>query len=433
MITTVIRVAWLNFVRDRVALALTFILPLVFFSIFALVFGGMGGDTADPIDLAVCDEDRTEASRRFIDALKTDPSLAVRLADKKMPDRPLDRKAVEGLVGSGGVSAGLILPKGFAESFGTFGMSGDAKACDLLIDKSNPIAGPMVAGLLQRAAMTGAPELMVERGVEMLDRFVTPFSDAQRDSIRAFLPTMRTMITPTTNTATTRGSDTASSATVSGPLAVNIVDVIGQRNNTPMIAYYAAGTAVLFLLFSAAGAGGALLEEEENGVLARLLNSKLTMTQLLLGKWLVIATIGAVQVFLMFIWGSIAFGVRLFDAYHLTGFWIMTIVTAAAAAAFGLVIAAACRSRAQLGGVSTIVILVMSAVGGSMFPRFAMPAGMKTAGYATFNAWALDGYQKVFWWRTPLLDLWPQVLVLTGITVVFLAASRLLARRWERA
>ena len=29
-------------------------------------------------------------------------------------------------------------------------------------------------------------------------------------------------------------------------------------------------------------------------------------------------------------------------------------------------------SRQQLGGLSTIVILIMSAVGGSMFPRFLM-------------------------------------------------------------
>ena len=32
-----------------------------------------------------------------------------------------------------------------------------------------------------------------------------------------------------------------------------------------------------------------------------------------------------------------------------------------------------------------------------MFPRFAMSEGLQTAGLFTFNAWALDGYQKVFW------------------------------------
>ena len=55
---------------------------------------------------------------------------------------------------------------------------------------------------------------------------------------------------------------------------------------------------------------------------------------------------------------------------------------------FGLVLATACRSRAQLSGVSTIVILSMSALGGSMFPRFMMSETLQRVGLVTFNAWA---------------------------------------------
>ena len=56
---------------------------------------------------------------------------------------------------------------------------------------------------------------------------------------------------------------------------------------------------------------------------------------------------------------------------------------------------------------------------------------MQKAGLVTFNAWALDGYLKVFWRNAPLIDLWPQVVVLTGLTAAFLAIARTLARRWE--
>ena len=54
----------------------------------------------------------------------------------------------------------------------------------------------------------------------------------------------------------------------------------------------------------------------------------------------------------------------------------------------------------------------MSALGGSMFPRFLMSETMQKVGLLTFNAWALDGYLKVFWRNAPLWQLWPQVLVL---------------------
>jgi ABC-2 type transport system permease protein len=109
----------------------------------------------------------------------------------------------------------------------------------------------------------------------------------------------------------------------------------------------------------------------------------------------------------------------------------MTIATASAAAALGLVLATLARTRAQLSGFSTILILTMSAVGGSMFPRFLMSDTMQRIGLVTFNAWALDGYLKVFWRDAALWQLWPQLLVLSALTVAFLAIARLLAKRWE--
>jgi ABC-2 type transport system permease protein len=131
----------------------------------------------------------------------------------------------------------------------------------------------------------------------------------------------------------------------------------------------------------------------------------------------------------MFVWGAIAFKLDLLG--HLPGFVVMAAGTAAAAAAFGLVLATACRSRAQLSGIATILILIQSALGGSMFPRFLMSEGLQKIGLFTFNAWALDGYTKVFWREAPLVELWPQLAVLAAITVAFLTMARLLARRWE--
>jgi ABC-2 type transport system permease protein len=111
----------------------------------------------------------------------------------------------------------------------------------------------------------------------------------------------------------------------------------------------------------------------------------------------------------------------------------MTIATSSAAAGLGLVLATLSKSRAQLSGFSTILILTMSAVGGSMFPRFLMSDTMQRFGLITFNAWALDGYLKVFWRDAALWQLWPQLAVLATLTVVFLGIARLLARRWESA
>ena len=68
-----------------------------------------------------------------------------------------------------------------------------------------------------------------------------------------------------------------------------------------------------------------------------------------------------------------------------------------------------------------------------MFPRFLMSDTMQRFGLLTFNAWAIDGYTKVFWREAALMELWPQVGVLVALSFVFMATARMLARRWETA
>jgi ABC-2 type transport system permease protein len=66
---TVLRIGWTNLKRDRVAQTLTFVLPIVFFSIFASVFGGRAGGSTPRVSVAVVDEDQSELSRRVVEAL----------------------------------------------------------------------------------------------------------------------------------------------------------------------------------------------------------------------------------------------------------------------------------------------------------------------------------------------------------------------------
>jgi ABC-2 type transport system permease protein len=96
-----------------------------------------------------------------------------------------------------------------------------------------------------------------------------------------------------------------------------------------------------------------------------------------------------------------------------------------------MLLATVSRTRGQQAAISTLLILTMSAIGGSMFPRFLMPEAMKTAGLFTFNAWAIDGYTKVFWRDQPISHLAPQVAVLMGSGMVLFLIARRFARKWE--
>ena len=80
-----------------------------------------------------------------------------------------------------------------------------------------------------------------------------------------------------------------------------------------------------------------------------------------------------------------------------------------------------------------MIVLAMGALGGSMFPRFLMPGFLQSLGLVTFNAWALDGFTKVFWQQAPSVLLWPQVLALAAFTALFFLAALQMARRWDLA
>lgn len=112
-----------------------------------------------------------------------------------------------------------------------------------------------------------------------------------------------------------------------------------------MISFYAGGIGVMFMLFTASGAAGALLDEQDSGTLDRVLSSKVTMTKLLLGKLSYLVALGLTQLMVMFVWGAVVFHLDLWP--HLFGFFLVAIPTAVATASYGLLLATACRTRAQ--------------------------------------------------------------------------------------
>lgn len=425
MIVTLLKAGWLNLKRDRVAQALTFLLPILFFSIFATVFGGQGSQTTR-VRLAVVDEDHSDLSARIVSGLEKEPGLRVRTTDDG--GAVLDRARAEALVRNGDVPVAVVIPAGTGASFGAAGFGASEQKIQLLADVSDRIAPQMVLGLLQKVVMTSAPDLLMASGMAQFETRAGALTPEQRSAVDAWLPQLKAQ-------AQAQG-DGASAGQDGSPgmgMAAETVDVMGSgARRGSLISFYAAGIGVMFLLFSCvAGAGGALLDEVEAGTLERLLSTRLGMSTLLIGKWLFLALVGVLQLTVMFLWGWAVFDLPLFS--HVPGFALMTLVTAAAAAALGMVLATIARTRGQLSGFSTILILTMSALGGSMFPRFLMSETMQTFGLLTFNGWALDGYLKVFWRDAPLWQLWPQVLVLAALTIVFLAAARVLARRWETA
>lgn len=410
MIWTVMRIGLLRLKNTPMELVLMFVVPIIFFSIFALIFGkGIGSGKTAAVKVVFVDEDDTPTSRRIIDRLNQESGL-----DNKGADLTLRDDATE-MIRNSEAKLAIVIPTGFGAQLA------DQKSpkIGVLADTSDQIASQLVSAMIRQVVWTekaAVEQLAAKAAAAAAQKLAGGPGGRPGDSSEVRAKPVDGEIDESV------GVDTTDDVVV-------VKDVLAAQKVNPRVSMYAAGIAVMFLLFSASGAGGTLLEEQEAGTLERLLSSQLSINQLLIGKWLFITIIGSLQLTVMFMWAQIVFGVDL--AGHLPGFIAMTIPTAAAAASLALLLATLCKTRAQLNGISVILILTMSALGGSMVPRYIMSEQMQKYGLITFNAWALDGFNKVFWRDLPVSALSDQITVLVMATAAMFVLARVFARRWE--
>ncbi len=436
MIFAIARTAITGLRRDRASLVLSFVLPIAFFTIFAMVFSGQH-DTIPRVHVIVVDEDHSAASRDLVRGLEREGSLQVSTHPdaKQHASTPPDYTAAsaEAAVKAGDVPVALIIPVGWGAHPVDFGpREKQGPKLRLLNDQSDPIAPQIVNGLLQKAAITAMPASMANMGMKYTEQYLGAFTPEQRKRWNENMQYLEQLQQERANEPEVNNSSsktTSGSEFGGGIVAVDTQSVVGEHKNKNLISFYAAAIGVMFLLFTASAAAGSLLDEADSGTLDRVLSSRVTMTTLLAGKLAFNTLLAFAQLVVMFLWGWAVFHLDFFT--HIPGFLVMGLCTAFAVAAFGILLASMCHTRGQLGAVSTLLILIMSAIGGSMFPRFLMPEAMQKAGLFTINAWAIDGFTKVFWRDLPLSSLWPQVGVLVAVGIVLFILARRIARRWE--
>lgn len=426
MITTVFKIQCLRLWNQPSELTMIVVVPILFFSIFAVIFGSRDRSVAgNRIKVAICDlaqSSRSDSICKELEALDSlniyrGPASPSSTSTPTHPDQAVD------WVRRGLISVAILIQNPASRQSDPNdleSLSFDSPLeCQLLADSMDQVAPQVVSALMHKSLLA------------------TQFSSATLPtaSTAIHLPSIDSNKPSSPNFETTHTHPNAAGVIPASALhslpRVTVRDILGNRKSNPVIAMYAAGIAVMFLLFTASTSGGTLLDERDNGTLNRLLASQLTLDELIMGKWLFLTTQGVLQVSMMFTWGALVFGVEL--AQHWDGFLAMTLVTASAGSSLALLMAALCQTRNQMNWVSVVVILSMSALGGSMVPRYLMSESMQRWGWGTFNAWAIEGYQKVFWRDLPMVELWLELLVLTSCAVGFLVVARFAMNRWVRS
>jgi ABC-2 type transport system permease protein len=408
MSRAVFRAMLLGLVRDRAALAMSFLLPALFFLIFAAIFSGATGEQLR-LKVAIADELQDEISSRLVRAIRSDPAIA------SVGREDLTADQVREWVRRGTADVGMII-RSDAEPLDSLGGFGPAP----IIIVSDPVRGvavPMLKGQVQKAYFAAMPDVALGSVMDLIEDQFIELSEDQRTDLESGLDELR---------------EEAEAGSTTGWGFEDLFSderVAGQSGAANHVAYYAGAVAILFLLFSAVHGAISLLEERDSGILDRILAGPGSIGVLVNGKFLFLVTQGFVQVGVIFVIAWLVHGVDL--PGHVLPWSVTTLCASAAAAALALVIAAACRTKRQAQTLANVAILVISALGGSMVPRFFMPQFVQNLGWLTPNTWALEAYTATFWRDEPVASLLLPWAMLATTAIVGLLVARRAARRME--
>jgi ABC-2 type transport system permease protein len=170
---------------------------------------------------------------------------------------------------------------------------------------------------------------------------------------------------------------------------------------------------VFFIVLTLASS---FLQEKKDGTFQRILSAPLSKAALLVGKLLPYYLVNLVQMALMFSVGVIVFGMKL---GYLPALVMVSLALAAAANGLGLLVAALGKTEAQVNGLSVLLAITLSALGGMMVPTFIMPGLMKSLSLFTPHAWALAGYHDIIIRGYSIKQILPEVGVLLGFASFF--------------
>ncbi len=398
------------FLRDIKAVLLTFLLPIALISLFGLAFGGLGsGDSEQsPVNIFISDLDSTSKSQEIINKLGDLEEINL---------SPIDFETGKNEIMNGDKLAMLVFYEGFADSI----EAGKPEPIELFYDE----AREMEAGLVQYALISNLMEVL---GSETLKKkIVRSINDRYPDIDPSIMGTIEEEIVLQFEPADNEGELDEGGSIMDEMGSLEITALSRKKSVNWALIQSFAGTAVMMLLFSVAGMGSTILGEREDGTLKRLLYSPVNPGFIMFGKMINAVAISIIQLIVMLVYSWLVLGLDIGDNPLIL--LILILATAFACSGFGIFIAAISTSRKQAESLSTIIILIMSAIGGSMIPLIFMPEIMQKMAVISVNYWAIQGFYDVLGRASDLSGLVTKIGVLFLIGGIMTTISIMMFKR----
>lgn len=213
------------------------------------------------------------------------------------------------------------------------------------------------------------------------------------------------------------------------------VNVEGESEEFDALQFFAPSMAIFFLTFGMAAGARSILEDMRNWTMQRIVTTPMPRWGYMAGKTIGTYVSGIFQMTILIvttllvstfvfgndiaIWGSDVVAIILL---------VMAVVLAATG--LGMVIAAFGKNPEQVQALSTVVLIILAAVGGTFLPVDDVPV-VKDLQRFTLNYWGLNGFTDMSLDGGTLASVLDNILILLLMGIVMLFAALILFGRRE--
>jgi ABC-2 type transport system permease protein len=391
--------------RDKSGLIFLFITPIFVITIASFALSGLFNSTSDSFTIPVVQLDRGEMGVQFVEELAKIKEIHM---ETEYEDQgrmlPMTESQARALLKKR--KAAIIIPRDFTDQIQ------QRRPAEVIVlqDPGDRLLPNVVANISQR----------------IIDKF-----NMTNISINVTVDTVDDVVKRAKNRDGVH-LDPRPSLNQAGAVIDHLVDnlpikvdahEVGQQAERKVTPFESnvPGYAVMFVLFGTTFAAGSLLTEKEEGTIKRLMAMPISKSVILYGKMISNFLQAFVQTIVLFAVGHLVF--QMWLGKDLLALLILIIVTCFAATGLGMLLASCCKTRAQVSGVGLLIVLSMSALGGSWWPLYITPEWMQKMAHITLTAWAMDGFNSLLIYGETGKELILPLLVLTGMGILFLAIA----------
>jgi ABC-2 type transport system permease protein len=389
----------LEMTRDLETFALLILMPTSFILIMSLSLQAIfKPNSSVRIKVVVVDRDMSDESKKYLESIRTINNFSI---EETKGDTTIEQMSEN--IKRGRYKFGLVIKKNFSSYVRDIRKGPDAMPLTFYVDPA--IQMPIQMGLKF--------QLEMRLSSQRLNRFFDTNAD-----LLAYIAFPRDVLIPPPE----------------GMLKAQYVYSDKKKSAIPNASQQSVPAWLVFSMYFIVIPISVIFHtEKNNGTLVRIRSINIRSRYIIAGKLVSYYIICMIQVACMLLVGRYIVPllggdtIRLGDSY--TGIFIISTCVSVNAIAFGLLISSVSRNTQVAGSLGSILIVIFSAIGGIMVPKFIMPEYMQKLSNISPLSWGMEGFLNIMLRNGSVADIIPESALLLGSGLVMLAITGLVLKK----